>query len=68
MDPREAPVVTTTGPVTTVTKKSSPVLPIVVGVLAASAAGTGGYFLFGPGGSDPGSPYQGVVTVGPLAR
>ena len=68
MDPREAPVVTTTGPVTAVTKKSSPVLPIVVGVLAASAAGSGGHFLFGPGGSDPGNPYQGVITVGPLAR
>lgn len=67
MDPREAPVITSSSPAT-LTKKSSPVVPIIVGVLAASAAGTGGYLLFGPGSTDPGNPYQGFVTVGPLGR
>jgi tetratricopeptide (TPR) repeat protein len=47
------------------TKKRSPVVPIVVGILAASAAGTGGYLGYNALRGDTGT-YGGSISVGPF--
>ena len=46
-------------------KKKSPVVPIVVGVLVAGAAGTGGYFGYTALSSDE-PRYGGSVVIGPF--
>lgn len=68
LDPREPAALTSNEPVVgPPPKKKSPVVPIIVGVLAAGAAGTGGYFGYTAlRGDDP--RYGGSVVIGPLAR
>lgn len=68
MDPREPSTTGPTGPIITEPeKKKSPVVPIVVSVLIAGAAGTGGYFGYEALKSDE-PRFGGQVVIGPLSR
>ncbi len=65
VSPQPGPGGSPTGPV--VKKKKSPVVPIIVSVLVAGAAGTGGYFTYNALKSDE-PKFGGSVVIGPLSR
>ncbi len=68
LEPREpAAPPTSPPPVVEPPPRKSPVVPIVVGVLAAGAAGTGGYFGYTALRNDE-PRYGGSVVIGPLSR
>lgn len=69
LDPREVkPVVITNNEIgAAVVTKRSPVVPILISILAASAAGTGGYLGYSALTNDA-PKYDGNVVIGPLAR
>lgn len=69
MDPRkpEANVVVVNQPPPEPTKRKSPVVPIIIGVVAAGAVGTGSYLGYNALSGDT-PRYGGTVVIGPLSR